>query len=81
MSRDLILPKILQTVSVVFDMDVEDVSLKTSAKNVAKWDSLNQVKLIVALEEELDMEFEPEEIAEMNSVKAIMEVAAKKITQ
>lgn len=81
MTRDLILPKILQTVSVVFDMDVEDVSLKTSAKNVAKWDSLNQVKLIVALEEELDMEFEPEEIAEMNSVKAIMEVAAKKITQ
>jgi acyl carrier protein len=42
-----------------------------------EWDSLGHLNLIVALEEEFDIAFEPEDIAKMTSVQII----ADKITE
>lgn len=52
----------------------EDEILLTSDRNSIKtWDSLTQINLIVALEDAFDIEFSPEEIANMNSIKAIVD--------
>ena len=37
----------------------------------AKWDSLNHLNLIVELEDEFNVSFEPEDIAEMKSLDII----------
>lgn len=47
--------------------------------NCEKWDSLHHLNLIVELEDELDMEFEPEEIAEMKSFDAVKRIIESKL--
>jgi len=44
------------------------VTQDTSIANCEKWDSLNHLNLIIALEDAYNVSFEPEEIAEMKSI-------------
>jgi acyl carrier protein len=60
--------KIISIFKQVLDADVNE---QTSQQDIEKWDSLGHLNLIVALEEEFDIVFEPEDIAKMTSVQAI----------
>lgn len=52
---------------------------KTASQDTCdKWDSLHHLNLIVELEDEFDMEFEPEEIAEMKSFDAVKKMIKSK---
>ena len=55
---------------------IEHIKDNISQKNCDKWDSLNHLNLIIALEQRFDISIEPEEIIEMTSLdrieKAIM---------
>lgn len=61
--------KIIEIMKSVFNTD--DITIATNQSNCEKWDSLHHLNLIVELEDAFDMEFEPEEIAEMKSVDAV----------
>lgn len=61
--------KILEIMESVFQ--TSGLTPETSQSNCEKWDSLHHLNLIVELEDEFDMEFEPEEIAEMKSFDAV----------
>jgi acyl carrier protein len=61
--------KIIGIFKQIFDTEVTEQSLQT---DIEKWDSLGHLNLIVALEEEFGVLFEPEEIAEMTSVRVII---------
>jgi acyl carrier protein len=50
---------------------LQEIPDDISQSNCAKWDSMNHLNLVVALEEEFDVSFEPEDIAEMKSLKRI----------
>lgn len=66
--------KIIEIMKSVFGTDAIDTA--TDQSNCEKWDSLRHLNLIVELEDAFDMEFEPEEIAEMRSfadVKRVIE--------
>lgn len=60
--------EILEVVSRVLETEVDE---NTSQKNCSQWDSLHHLNLIIELEMEFDVSFEPEEIAEMKSVSEI----------
>ncbi len=49
----------------IFDEDAMEVNDETSAKTVPDWDSLAQVRLIIALEEEFDIKFTTQEVVQM----------------
>lgn len=68
--------RIIEIMKDVFNVD--NVDINTSQANCDKWDSLHHLNLIVELEDAFDMEFEPEEIAEMKSVEAIMRIIESK---
>lgn len=51
-----------------------DITTETNQSNCEKWDSLHHLNLIVELEDAFDLEFEPEEIAEMKSFETIKNV-------
>jgi len=68
--------KIIDIMKRVFD--TEDIALTTDQHNCEKWDSLRHLNLIVELEDAFDMEFEPEEIAEMKSVSAVKKIITSK---
>lgn len=52
---------------------VEDIDKSVSQKNCDKWDSLAHLNLIVELETEFGVSFEPEEIGEMTSFDKVCE--------
>lgn len=68
--------KIIKLMRKVFN--TQDISHLTTQSNCDKWDSLRHLNLIVELEEEFDVEFEPEEIAEMKSFDKIKQILETK---
>ncbi|MCM1140545.1 MAG: acyl carrier protein [Roseburia sp.] len=68
--------KIIEIMKSVFNTDA--VSTNTNQCNCDKWDSLHHLNLIVELEDAFDMEFEPEEIAEMKSFEAVKKIIESK---
>jgi acyl carrier protein len=52
-------------------LDVDSVSDQDSMQTIKSWDSLRHLSLILALEEQFGINFNPEEIPELNSVRSI----------
>lgn len=68
--------KILNVLKAVLELNTIDKT--TSTENCEAWDSMAQLNLIVELEAEFNVSFEPEEIAEMISFDAIKNMLVKK---
>lgn len=60
--------RILKIVEQVLNTKVDE---NTSQKNCTEWDSLRHLNLIIELEMEFDISFEPEEIAKLTNVQII----------
>ncbi len=60
--------------------NTEAITTATDQNNCDKWDSLHHLNLIVELEDEFDVEFEPEEIAEMKSFDKVFKVTTSKLS-
>jgi acyl carrier protein len=63
---------ILQALTVIFQeiFDDDDISLKreTTALDIEEWDSLNQIKIILACEKAFDVYLKPREISAMENI-------------
>ena len=59
-------------------LDVQEIDINSSQDTLDDWNSLRHLNLISELEDEFDLEFDPEEIAEMKSVKKIIEMINSK---
>ena len=68
--------RIRKILSSVLDVSEEKLDKNSSAMTIESWDSLNHMKLVVALEEELNVTFTDQEILEMQSL-ALIEYAVK----
>ena len=51
-----------------------DISLATSRRDVAKWDSLQHVALVAALEQQFGISLSMDEMVEIRSVKDICNI-------
>jgi acyl carrier protein len=51
--------------------NINDVPDDVSQKNCTEWDSMHHLQLVVALETEFDISFEPEDIGSMKSLDEI----------
>jgi acyl carrier protein len=68
--------KIKKVVAQALNTEVTDSS---SQSNCAAWDSLHHLNLVIELEEEFDVSFEIEEIAQMKSIEAIESILKTKV--
>ena len=59
---------ILRTISEVLKTKVD---MDTSQKNCSKWDSLMQIHIMIALEEEFGITFQPEDFVRMTDIRSI----------
>ncbi len=64
--------KLKQIMSQVFEVPIEEITENTSPDTVEKWDSLQHMNLILALEETFNVTFSSEEITEMLNYKLIV---------
>ncbi len=63
--------RILAIVASTFNLDPADVPADASPENITAWDSLTHMQFILALEEELGVQFSPEQITAMLSLDAV----------
>jgi len=73
---------VLERVSIMiadlFQLPLETVGPRTSPDNVETWDSLQHLNLVLALEQEFDLQFTPEEIEQLLSVELIAALVNEK---
>ena len=68
---------VLDLMRKVFGTD-EDTT-DSSQKNCEQWDSLRHLTLASELENELEIDFEPEEIAEMTNFSKVVDMVKSKL--
>ena len=60
--------KVLEIVSEILKVNISTISSKTSMENMEKWDSLKQMQIIIAIEEEFDVKISDDDLVEANSI-------------
>ena len=63
--------RIHSVVAATFGIEPSAIGDATSSDTVESWDSMNHIHLVVALEAEFGVSFEPEQAVELTSVGAI----------
>ena len=71
--------QIVRIVSDIFAVPVPELRADSSPDNVANWDSLRHLNLVLALEQEFAIQFTPEEIEQLLSVELIEMLVAEKM--
>ena len=64
--------RVIQTVSEIMSVPVDQISDESSPDTIEAWDSLNHMNLVLALEEEFEVQFSDEKIVAMLSVGMIV---------
>lgn len=64
----MIKEKVIELISTQFNLDESDVNLETSFKDDLNADSLDLVELIMALEDEFNLEVEDEDVDSIKTV-------------
>ena len=71
--------KVFEIVARIMGVPQNEVSEDSSPQTLPKWDSLRHMKLILALEETLDIRFSDTDVSMMKDVRSILErVAARR---
>ena len=68
--------RVLDVLKNTFELDTVDNTC--SQKTCEKWDSMGQLNLVIELETEFDVSFEPEEIGEMKCFDDIVRLLKAK---
>ena len=63
--------RILKVMSLVFEVSVETLNEDSSSDTIGSWDSLKHLNLILALEEEFNVEIPDEEVGNLMNYKLI----------
>ena len=63
----------------IFKIPKKKIDIKTNFKNLRKQDTLNHVKLIMAIESKFKISIDPDQSIEMLSYKSILNYLVKKI--
>ena len=72
------LERVSQICRLVFDNSDLDISLETSARDVANWDSLNHVALIMELERSFDIKFALGELQDLKNIASLIQLIDSK---
>ena len=71
--------KLNKIFSRILELDESKISDDLSINNVPSWDSINQMALIAAIEEDFEIELTFDEISDMTSVKKIKDIVLAKV--
>ena len=69
--------KIIEIISSVSKIDKNELAEKKDVEKL--WESITHVEVVVALEEEFDIMFEQDEIADMTTVSKIINLVNSKV--
>ena len=71
--------RIKSVMSNVFELPLKRITEKSSSENISSWDSLSQIQLTLALEEEFRFELSPDEMSQLLNFEQIKNIITKKL--
>ena len=71
--------KIINSMSLVFEMSETEINDESSTDNIENWDSLRHLNLVLALEEEFGVSIPDEEVGNMVNYKIIFHVISEEL--
>lgn len=81
MNRTEILQKVATSIASVLDQPDLAITMRTTAEDVEGWDSFNHVNIVVAIESQFDIQFNPAEIEELRGVGEFVKMIEKKLAE
>ena len=78
MTRDYVYVKMNEIFRNVFDDESIVLTDETNANDIEDWDSLEQINLIVAIENEFEMMFDMAEVADLANVGEMVDLILSK---
>ena len=78
MTREYVYQQMNRIFRNVFDDESIELHDETNAEDIEDWDSLEQINLIVAIENEFEMMFDMAEVAELANVGEMVDLILKK---
>lgn len=73
-----VLEQVTQIVADVFFLSPDELSPASSPETIEAWDSLQHLNVVLALEEQFAIEITPDEIAEVEDIRAIADLVERK---
>jgi acyl carrier protein len=74
-----LLPKVQEAFKSAFGVDPQTVSIDTKPEDIPAWDSMGHVTLASSLERAFGLNFDVEDLMEMEDVKKILKVVQCKL--
>jgi|TARA_B100000959_G_scaffold237055_1_gene256207 acyl carrier protein len=68
---------IIEIFSDILDLEKDIINLESSPEDIDEWDSLANVNIIIALEEELRTKFKLEDLEDIKTLNDFIELANK----
>ena len=66
--------RIKQVMSDVFNIDINSINDTSSPDNIENWDSLKHINIMLALEEEFNVQFDTKDIPELTLLSQIITI-------
>jgi acyl carrier protein len=71
--------QVRQIAADVFNLPLEQVTEQTSPQTLADWDSIQHLNFVLAIEAQLGLQLDPEEIEQIRTIGDAVRVAEKRI--
>ena len=71
--------KLKEMMSDIFEVDISKINDLSNPDTIETWDSLQQLNLAMAIEDEFNIKLSPDDITDMLSYKLIKEITLEKI--
>lgn len=78
---EALLDRVRRVAADVLETSSDKITLDSSPETIDTWDSVHHLNLVLAIEQEFDLQLEPEEIDQMKDVRHIMEILGSKVQQ
>lgn len=71
--------KVFEIIANVLEVKVEEITLESTVGDFPSWDSLGQLNILQSVQDEFEVEFEPEEMMDIEDVNDIIMIVESKL--
>ena len=64
--------KVIKIIARILEVDIEDIEMDTAIGDLPEWDSLHHLQIIVELQEEFNIKYPQEDLAELEDVSDLV---------
>lgn len=71
--------KVFEIIANVLNVNASEITLESTVGDFASWDSLGQLNILQSVQDEFEVEFEPEEMMDIEDVNDIIKAVESKL--